>query len=114
MYKSSGRVTIAPEVLITIARLTTLGVPGVVQMAPTGLHGFLRRGGPEGVLLQVDGDCVHLDLFIVADANANLRQVGQKIQAEVARAIRDMVGMDVKAINIHIQDVAYPEVEPAQ
>ena len=114
MYEPPGRVTIAPDVLIAIARLTTLSVPGVVQMAPTGFQGFLRRGGPEGVLLEVNDGCVRFDLFIVADANANLRQVGQKIQAEIARAIRDMVGMDIEAINVHIQDVVYTELSADQ
>ena len=105
-----GRVTIAPEVLVTIAKLTTLSVPGVVRMVPTGIQGFMRRGATEGVLLEVNEECVHLDLFIAADANANLRQVGQKIQVEIARAIRDMVGMGVETINVHIQDVVYPEL----
>jgi uncharacterized alkaline shock family protein YloU len=109
MYDSPGRITIAPEVLVAIAKLTTLSVPGVVRMVPTGLQGFLRRGATEGVLLEVNEECVNLDLFIAADANANLRQVGQKIQAEIARAIRDMVGMDVETINVHIQDVVYPD-----
>ena len=105
-----GRVTIAPEVLVAIAKLTTLSVPGVVRMVPTGIQGFLRRGATDGVLLEVNEEYVRLDLFIAADANANLRQVGQKIQAEIARAIRDMVGMDVETINVHIQDVVYPEL----
>jgi len=113
MYESPGRVTIAPDVLIAIARLTTLSVPGVVRLVPTGLQGFLRRGAPEGVLVQVSGDYVRFDLFIVADADTNLYQVGHKIQAEVARATRDMVGMDIEAINVHIQDVAFPELEQA-
>jgi uncharacterized alkaline shock family protein YloU len=110
MYESPGRVTIAPGVLVTIARLTTLSVPGVTRMVPRGIPALLRHGWNEGVLLEVEGGRVRFDLFIVADANANLRQVGQKIQAEVARATRDMVGMDVEAINVHIQDVAYPEL----
>lgn len=112
MYESPGHVTIAPHVLIAIARLTTLSVPGVIRMVPCGVQGWLRRGGDEGVLLEVEDNSVRFDLFIVADANANLRQVGQKIQVQVARATRDMVGMDIKAINVHIQDVAYPELTP--
>ena len=114
MYDSPGRVTVAHNVLLAIARLTTASVPGVVRLVPCGVQGFLRRGGDEGVLLRVEGDRVHFDLFIVADANANLREVGQKIQDEVARAIRDMVGMAPEAINVHIQDVAYPELESEQ
>jgi len=114
MHESPGRVTIAHRVLLAIARLTALSVPGVVRMCPAGVSGMLRRGANEGVLAEVEGQCVNFDLFIVADANTNLRQVGQKIQVEVARAIRDMVGMDAGAINVHIQDVAYPELEPTR
>ncbi len=111
LYQAPGRVTIAPGVLISIARLTTLAVPGVAHMVPVGVQGFLRRGGHAGVLLDVEKDSVRFDLFIVADASANLRQLGHRIQSEIARAIRDMVGMRVEAINVHIQDVAYPELE---
>ena len=111
MIESSGRVTIAPDVLITIARLTALSVPGVVRLCPAGMSGVLRRGAQDGVLIEVQGQRVNFDLFIVADADSNLRQIGHKIQTEIARAIRDMVGMDAGAINIHIQDVAYPPVE---
>ena len=32
----------------------------------------------------------------------------------IARAIRDMVGMAPETINVHIQDVAYPEPESEQ
>ena len=111
MYESPGRVTIAHNVLITIARLTTASVPGVVRLVPCGVQGWLRRGGDEGVLLEIEGDRVRFDLFIVADANASLRQVGQQVQTQVARATRDMVGMAPETINVHIQDVAYPEIE---
>jgi uncharacterized alkaline shock family protein YloU len=114
MHESAGRVTIAHNVLLTIARLTTSSVPGVVRLIPCGVQGWLRRGGDEGVLLEVDGDRVRFDLFIVADANASLREVGKKVQDEVARAIRDMVGMAPQAINVHIQDVVYPELESEQ
>jgi uncharacterized alkaline shock family protein YloU len=114
MYESLGRVTVAHNVLVAIARLTTTSVPGVVRLVPCGVQGWLRRGGDEGVLLDVEGDRVRFDLFIVADANANLREVGQQVQTEVARAIRDMVGMSPESINVHIQDVAYPELESEQ
>ena len=114
MYDLPGRVTIAHGVLITIARLTTENVPGVVRMISSGVQGWLRRGGDEGVLLQVENECVRFDLFVVADAQANLREVGQRVQTEVARAVRDMVGMSPEAINVHIQDVAYPELESKQ
>ena len=114
MYELPGRVTVAHHVLITIARLTAQSVPGVIRLVPCGIQGWLRRGGDEGVLLEVEGDQVRFDLFIVADANANLREVGRQIQDQIARAVRDMVGMSPESINVHIQNVEYPELESKQ
>jgi uncharacterized alkaline shock family protein YloU len=107
-----GKVIIAPSVLVTIARLTTLSVPGVVRMSPArtdSMGRLLRRRGPgEGVKIEVEDDAVSVDLYIVVEQDVNMLKLSQDIQAEVSRAIHDMVGMEVKEVNIHIQDVEIP------
>jgi uncharacterized alkaline shock family protein YloU len=108
MIDSHGRVTIDPDVLVTIARLTTLSVPGVSRMAPGGMRDLLRRASSEGVQIEVENNTVRVDLYIAVEPDKNLRQVARAIQSEVARAIRDMVGMDIAAINIHIEDIDFP------
>jgi uncharacterized alkaline shock family protein YloU len=109
---SSGRVTIAPEVLVTIARLTTQSVEGVAQMCHQIGPGNLDRlrgrvAGGGGVQIAIASDAVRVDLYIIVEPEVNMRRVCQKIQEAVTRAIQDMVGMQVSAVNIHIQDVAY-------
>jgi uncharacterized alkaline shock family protein YloU len=42
-----------------------------------------------------------------------VRDTCRAVQTEVARAIQDMVGMDVLAVNVHIDDVYYPSAPPA-
>ncbi len=108
MEESHGRVTIDVSVLETIARLTTLAVPGVTRMASAGVRDLLRRTPSEGVQIAVKDNRVRADLHIIVEATYNLRQVARAVQNEVARAIRDMVGMDIEAINIHIEDVDFP------
>ncbi|HHH42084.1 MAG TPA: Asp23/Gls24 family envelope stress response protein [Chloroflexi bacterium] len=113
MEEAEGRVTIAPEILVTIARLTTLSVPGVARMAgghPAGLGRRLRRNVAtgEGVLITYENHHVCVDLYIVVEADVNMRRVGKQIQNAVTRAIHDMVGLEVKRVDVHIQDVAYP------
>jgi uncharacterized alkaline shock family protein YloU len=105
-----GTVVISPAVLATIARLTTLSVPGVVQMSPFGVHRFLgaRQGG--GVKVQVIDEAVILDIYIVAAADVNMLQLSREIQSKVARAIREIVGMAVNEVNVHIVDVEAPSV----
>jgi uncharacterized alkaline shock family protein YloU len=38
-----------------------------------------------------------------------MREVSRNVQSQVARAISDMVGMQVGRVNIHIEDVDYPQ-----
>jgi uncharacterized alkaline shock family protein YloU len=113
MYEEShGTITIAPNVLTTIARLTTLNVDGVARLGTSGQ--LLQSAGGIAVKL-IDGR-VKADIYIVVKSGTNFFEVGQKIQHEVARSIKEIVGMDVEAVNIHIQEVAYtaPAANPAQ
>jgi uncharacterized alkaline shock family protein YloU len=115
MEEKLGKVTIAPEVLVTIARLTTLATPGVVRMSTdwmgnvNRLLGRTSSGG--GVRIEVEDDSVTVDLYVIVEPGVNMYNLGQAIQAEVTRAVNDMVGVTVRAVNIHIQDVEEPLLE---
>ncbi|MBC7236053.1 MAG: Asp23/Gls24 family envelope stress response protein [Chloroflexi bacterium] len=109
MGKRLGAVRISPQVLATTARLAALSVPGVVSMhhdLSSGVDRWLRgKGTGEGVYIQLVDDAVSVDLYIVAAKNVNLYELGCEIQSRVARAIQEMVGMPVLAVNVHIEDV---------
>ncbi len=105
-----GTTTIAPEVLVAIARLEALKVPGVHGLAPVpgGVNRLFRKGANEGVQIEIADGVVDADLYVVLESGVNLRRVSREIQEAVARAISEMVGMTVGHINIHIEDVHYP------
>ena len=106
-----GKITIAPEVLETTARLTTLAVPGVARVtSPPGMRRLLRH---DGVDIEVIGNSVRVKLYVVTEPHASMLSVGRQIQAEVTRAIQDMVGMEVQSVDVHIEDVTYPPPEEA-
>jgi uncharacterized alkaline shock family protein YloU len=113
MEERLGRVTIAPDVLVTIVRLTTLSIPGVTRMSGSltgNVDRFLGRAHVgEGVRLEIEDDSVSVELHIIVEPKANMLKLGRAIQAEVARAISEMVGMGVKQINVYIDNV---DVEP--
>ena len=106
-----GKTTIAPDVLLTIARLSALGVEGVAGTSAVagGVNRFFQRGLDDGVRIDVKDQAVSVDLYLVLQHDHNVRQVGRAIQAAVARAIQEMTGMDVLAVNVYIEDIAYPE-----
>jgi uncharacterized alkaline shock family protein YloU len=104
-----GITTIAPEVIITIARLTAMETPGVCRMHPVpGAVNRFRRGSTDGIVLAVEEDIVSADLYIVVANNVNLREVSRNVQKNVGRAISEMVGINVGNINVHIEDIEFP------
>ncbi|OGO29728.1 MAG: hypothetical protein A2Z16_08615 [Chloroflexi bacterium RBG_16_54_18] len=109
-YRTIGRTTIAPEVLVTIARLTALEVPGVSRMAgiPRTANRLLARGTNEGVRLDIQEDEVYADIYLVLNNGVNILEVSRRVQAEIARSISKMVGMHIGQINIHIEDIDFP------
>jgi uncharacterized alkaline shock family protein YloU len=106
-----GKTTIAPDVLLTIARLTTLNTPGVSRLSsvPGGVNRLFRRTlAQNGVQIEVNDNLVTADIYVSLDSGVNIREVSRKIQYEVTRAISKMVGMEVGEISIHIEDIDYP------
>jgi len=108
---TEGKTTIAPEVLQSIARLTTLQVNGVSRIFSPypKMNQLFKRGASEGVQIDVRTDTVFTDIYVVMKHDVNVREVSLTIQQDVARAISEMVGMKVGSVNIHIEDVDYPE-----
>jgi len=102
---ASGKITIDPEVLETIARMTTLAVPGVARLtAPLGIQRML--GLKDGIQIAIHADrTVTVNLHVVVESGRNMLALGRQIQSEVTRAIEDIAGMEVEAVNVYIEDV---------
>jgi len=107
--RSPGRTTIAPTVLLTIARLTTMNTEGVARLSnvPGGFNRLFKRHQHPGVQVSVEDGLVDVDLYVVLEKGVNVREVSRNIQKDVHRAIVDMVGMEVGRIHIHIEDIEY-------
>lgn len=111
MGESLGKVTIAPDVLVSIARLTTLAMPGVARFSSTRMRAMFGGKDSGGVCVAVKDDRVTVDVRIVVEHGTSMLQLSQGLQARIARAIQDMVGMDVAAVNVYIADVEFPPSE---
>ncbi len=104
-----GKTTIAPEVLVTIVRLTVLSIPGVSRFAtnPSEVERWFSKNISEGIKVSVEGNVVYADIYVILKPDLNVRDVSHNIQTRVTRAISEMVGMEVGRVNIHIEDIDY-------
>jgi uncharacterized alkaline shock family protein YloU len=114
MHEAPGKITIAPNVLTTIVRLAALEQRGVHSLAPAppNVRGLLAGGAAEeGIYVEVTDEGVQVEVHVVADRDSNMLALGEALQTAVTRAISEMVGMPVSAVNVHIDDVALPAVK---
>ncbi len=107
--ETPGRTTIAPDVLLTIARLTALSTPGVNRLSSIsgGVNRLFKRGANEGVRILVENNTVYADLYVILNKDVNVRDVSRTVQSQIARAISEMVGMEVGRVNVHVEDIDY-------
>ena len=102
MDEKTGKTTIAPSVLHTIVKLTTLATPGVSRLSSREGLGNVPE---DGVRVVVKDDSIEVEIYIIPGSEENVRLVAQEVQKRVARAITEMVGMQVARIYVHITDV---------
>lgn len=111
MSEEDGVVSVAPEVIITIAKRTATDVQGVARLIPqssTGVGRMFRGTAGDGVSVAInEEEAVTVDLNVVADADANVVDLGKKLQNALKRAIEEIVGMHVEAINVNVEDVTF-------
>ena len=116
-YTQQGKTTVAPDVLVTIARLSALSVTGVSRMANVsgGVNKLFKRGVHDGVRLEIEDNTIFANLYLILKPDVNIREVSREVQHQAARALQEMVGMDIGEIEIHIEDIDYEdkEVKPA-
>src|SRR5512133_87297 len=72
---AQGKTTVAPDVLVTITRLSALSVPGVSRMANVtgGVNKLFKRGVHEGVRLEVKDNTVFANLYLILKHDVNIR-----------------------------------------
>ncbi len=102
MEETTGKTTIAPSVLHTIAKLTTLATPGVSRLS---MREGLANVPEDGVKVTVEGDSIEVEIYIIPGSEGNIRLVAQEVQKRVTRAITEMVGMEVARIDVHVTDI---------
>jgi uncharacterized alkaline shock family protein YloU len=113
LHRPPGKTTVSPGVVMAIARMAALAVPGVkaVGRPSRSSGGLFRRRSDEGVRITMEDGVLSGDIYLVLEGEVNIRDVGREVQNQVARAIQEMVGTPVARIDVHVEDIDYPAVE---
>ena len=112
-----GEINIAPEIIATLAGITTMKINGITGMAgiPSASLSTImgKREINKGVKVDIKDKTVSLDISVVIDIDTILIDVAKNVQREVKKVIETKTGMNVNKVDINIREVSYKEKEEA-
>ncbi len=110
-----GEINIAPEIIATLAGITTMKITGITGMAgiPTASLGTImgKREINKGVKVDMKDKTISLEISVMVDIDTILIDVARNVQREVKQVIETKTGMNVNRVDINIREVSYKEKE---
>jgi uncharacterized alkaline shock family protein YloU len=105
-----GSISICQDVVAVIAAAAAMDVDGVhgLYQSPgrelTTVSG--KKGLSRGIRIHIENDNITADVYLIAEMNYPISEIGTKVQQAVMSAIEEAVGKRVMTVNIHISGVS--------
>jgi len=104
-----GTITIADEVVSTVAGLAAIDVEGVASMSGgwgTDLVEKLgRKNFAKGIRVELTNDDSKIDIYLIVEFGYSIPEVADNVQKEVKLAVETMTGLNVIEVNVHVVSV---------
>ena len=108
-----GNIKISVDVVTTIAGIAASEIEGVSCMYTSFVDGFAQRFGAKkttkGVKVDMSGNTVGIDLYIVVDYGVKIPELAWTIQENVKNNVEAMTGLSVSFVNIHIEGISFDD-----
>ena len=104
-----GTIQISEDVVASIATSTALEVEGVGGLLSTNMSDYLggKKMTARGVRVEMEGDAIVVNLFIVVRYGNAISEVAKKAQKAVHAALEGMTGFKVAAVNVHVGGISF-------
>ena len=103
-------IKIADEVVSVIAGIAATEVQGVAEMAggfAGGISEVLsgKKNLSKGIKVEVGEKETKIDVNIIVEYGIRIPDIAFEIQSKVKKSVKEMTGLDVLAVNVHVQGV---------
>ena len=104
-------INISEEVVATIAGIAAAEVNGVASMNGGFVGGLSEMLGKKtkGVKVQVGEKDTVIDINLTVEYGARIPDIAWEVQNKVKTQVESMTGLNVVAVNIHVQGVSMPK-----
>lgn len=107
-------VEISEDVVAVIAGVAVSDVQGVAGMAKGFAGGITealsgKKNLAKGIKVEVAGKETKIDVNIIVEYGSRIPDVAFEIQSRIKKSVKEMTGLDVVAVNVHVQGVQTPQ-----
>ncbi|MBP1743592.1 MAG: putative alkaline shock protein [Firmicutes bacterium] len=111
-----GIVKISDEVVAVISGIAATEIKGIIGMSANLVGGITqilsgRKNLSKGVKVSVGENSAAIDLYVVVEYGLKIPEVAYQVQENVRKAVESMTGLNVSAVNVHVQNVSIPKLE---
>lgn len=107
-----GSVQIHNSVIAAIARVAATKIQGVVEMSGglvDGLAGMIgKKSSDRGIRVEAQEHAVTIELHVILEYGVRIPHVAWQIQTDVRKAVEEMTGKPVKAVQVIVQGIRIP------
>ena len=107
--EEDGAIQISEDVVASIASSTAAEVDGVSAMMSANVSDLVggKKMSAKGVRVEMDGEGIVVNLFIVVRYGSAIGDVAKKVQQMVRTALEGMTGVKVTAVNVHVGGISF-------
>ena len=114
MSENRTELSVNTNVLEKMAAIAAKEIEGVVSLANKAidLKGAVKnKNAFKGVKVENLNGAIKISVYIVVDKNVQVKEVAEKVQANVKDKIQTMTGTAVTKIDVIVADVKFDEAE---
>ena len=108
--QEQGNIHISEDVVSTVAAMAAVEVDGVAGLSNLGadIAGIAgKKSLSKGVRLSVEDNGVVVELSILVQYGASIRDVGKAVQEAVISNVESVTGLKVERVNVHVSGVSF-------
>jgi uncharacterized alkaline shock family protein YloU len=111
-----GNVKISVEVVAKITGIAAMEIDGVSGMHTSFVGGVAQKFGAkkspsQGVKVDITDNMTCIDLYLVVDYGVKIPELAWSVQESVKASVEAMTGLEVAAVNIHIEGINFHKSE---
>jgi uncharacterized alkaline shock family protein YloU len=118
IYTDKGKINISRMTLESLIHSVLKNIKGVVGPKKTVLREFNKKlaktaqskkdGVNQEIRIEIKPNTIIINLFLVVHYGIRIPDLTWEIQAKVKEKLKEITGLEINTINVHINGISYP------